>query len=433
MRTAVLMAKSFSRQGQDGDIVLRRYVAHWTTAGHLAEEGAAWRKLAEAAIEPNPLYGPNILVAMERHLRGGRPIPVLAVRDQLRNGALVGLAPLEARGWTTGVPGRAISLFTNPYISLSHPLIQRDGADSIFAEMLRVLEQEERGALIFPYLAEKRAFAALLKDIVARDERALARVDGWSRPAVEPEPGASGEQYARIYMRRNRRSNNDRRMRRLTDIGVVEFTDALASGAGGREAFAHFLALESAGWKGAAETALISKASTRAFAQAAFSGEDDAPRVRIRSLTLDGRAIAMALDLESQGVAYAFKAAYDPVYARHAPAMALDARTAMSIGEGFDVERLDSLAQTEIAQAGVWRQEEPIGRYVLALAAAPVHAENVARGLRLAAVAKRRGKQIARRGRDIVAGAVADRRVALTLALIGVGVPLASLLTRHPG
>jgi len=426
------MAFHFSRTSLDRDISLQRYVASWTTAGKLAEERRAWRDFAEKAVEPNPLYGPNVLVATERHLRGGRPIPVLVVRDQLQNGALVGLAPLETRDWRNGFPGKAVALYANPYISLTVPLIRRDGAVSILAEMLNFLAREEHGALLLPVIAEKRGFAALLSDLVARDELTLTRVDGWTRPAVEPEPGASGEQYARAYIRKNRRSNNQRRMRRLTDMGTVAFREIQLGGDEGREALTAFLELERAGWKGAAETALASKKTTRAFAQDAFSGADDAPRVRIRSLILDDRAIAMALDLESQGVAYAFKAAYDPAFARNAPGLTLDAHTAARIGEEFDIERLDSLAQTQIAQEGVWRQEEPVGRYVLDLSADGKNAEPLARRLRATAAMRERAKRLAREGREIVSSG-AGRGVAAALVAIGVGLPIVSLLASVPG
>jgi CelD/BcsL family acetyltransferase involved in cellulose biosynthesis len=409
-----------------------RYRSEWTTAGRLVEERAAWRELCDVAVEPNPLYAPNVLIAMERHLRGGRAIPVLVVRDSARNGALAGLAPIEARGWWNGFPGRAVSLFVNPYVPLTHPLIRRDDAAAILDEMLRALACKAHGFLVLPFLAEKRGFAALLREAASRGGCALSRVDGWTRPAVEPEPGACGEYYASVYLGKNFRSGNSRRMRRLADIGTVAFTEVLTDEAGGDAALTAFLELESAGWKGAAATALNSKESTRAFAIDAFNGMDRAPRVRLRALTLDQRPIAMALDLESQGVAYAFKAAYHPDFARHAPGLMLDAHTASRIGAGFDVERLDSLAQSEIAQAGIWRQQEPIGRYILALTAQKPQAEALARRLRGKSAAARQVREYARRGREIAALA-RDPRIAFALIFIGIGVPLVSLFGRSLG
>lgn len=408
----------------------------WTTIGRLAEERASWRELADCAIEPNPLYAPNVLIATERHLRGGKPIPAVVIRDPARDGALAGLAPVEALGWRNGFPGRACGLFVNPYTTLTHPLIRRDGAVAILRAMLRFLAHEGQGAVIFPFLTEKRGFFRALDDAAGAEGYALARVDGLSRPAIEPDPGASGEQYARTYIRKNRRSSTERRMRRLTDIGTVGFSEAMANGPGGREALEAFLRLESAGWKGASGTALACRDATRAFALEAFGGADDAPRVRLRTLTLDGRPIAMALDLESQGVGYAFKAAYDPAYARHAPGLALDARTAASVGGGFAIERLDSLAQVEIAQEGVWRQREPVGRYVLSLSREASAAETLARRMRAAADVKSRAKLSAAGGRAIVRSglrAAKDYRLALALFLIGASLPMASLLTQRGG
>ncbi len=428
------MAFFTTGQERDAEAASRRYQTHWTTVGRLAEERASWRDLADAAVEPNPLYGPNILLAAERRLRAGRPIPVLVVRDQLQNGALAGLAPLEPCGWREGLPGQGYRLFINPYTSLTHPLVRRDDAVEIVRALLGFLSRNGGSALLFPYLAEKRAFAEVLIEAARRDALSLARVDGLRRPAIEPEPGASGASYARSYVRKNQRSNNERRMRRLVDVGTVAFTDILAHEPGGREALDAFLHLESLGWKGEAATALLSRKETLDFAIEAFGGADRAPQVRIRSLTLDGRPIAMALDLESQGVAYAFKAAYDPTYARHAPGLALDARTATCIGEGFEIARLDSLAQAEIAQEGVWRQDEPIGRYVLALSRQSAVAETLARRLRLAAGARKQAKALLSRGGEMASkGMKYSGRMALPLAVLGVSVPLVSLLTRYVG
>ncbi|PPD45874.1 MAG: hypothetical protein CTY15_03205 [Methylocystis sp.] len=428
----VTMATSHARRS-DAASLPKRYIASWTTAGRLAEERASWRELADTAIEPNPLYGPNILVAAERRLRAGRPIPVLVVRDQSRNGALAALAPLEPLGLLEGLSGKGLRLFVNPYTSLTHPLVRREDAPEILKALLCFLAQEGRPSLLFPYLAEKRGFVSVLNDIAAAEGLELARVDGLRRPAIEPEPGASGDCYARTYVRKNRRSNTERRMRRLSDVGTVGFEDVLAHKPGGREALEAFLRMEGLGWKGEAATALLSKEETLNFAYEAFGGADGAPKVRIRSLTLDGRPIAMALDLESQNVAYAFKAAYDPAFARHAPGLTLDAHTAACIGEGFEIARLDSLAQTEIAQEGVWRQEEPIGRYVLALSAQAGVAETLAGRLRLASAARERAKALLRSGAEIASASANARRLAVALALIGVSVPLVSLLTRHLG
>ncbi|MCC3247150.1 GNAT family N-acetyltransferase [Methylocystis sp. WRRC1] len=423
-----------SVQSPEGAFAPARYECGWTTAGELAREKAAWRKLADEAIEPNPVYCSNVLVAAERHLRAGRPIPLLIVRDCARGGALAGVFPLEERGWRNGFPGRALSLFVNPFTSLTHPLIRRDDALVVLGEAVRYLARAGHGSLLFPFLTEKRGFYAALDEAARREGLALSRVERWSRPAVEPEVGKGGDFYARNYVSKSRRSSGERRLRRLQEIGAVEFPSLFVDEPGGREAFQAFLQMERDSWKGKAGTALLCRQATRDFAQEAFSGADHAPSARIRSLTLDGRPIAMALDLESQGVVYAFKAAYDQTYAHFSPGLMLDAHTAAHIGENDEIKRLDSFAQTEIAQAAVWRQEEPILRSVLALSPQAYRTEALARRLRIATATRNRVKYFVRRSREIAslgANVASGRKWSIVLLALAAGAPVVSTVVTH--
>ena len=421
-------------QRRDAAENTRRYDFSWTTAGALASEAGAWRDLAENAVEPNPVYGANFLVATEKHLRGGKPIRLLIARDR-DSGALAALAPIETRDWSNGFPGRAFRMFVNPYVTLTHPLIRRDDAPVILAEMLRRLAGEGGpGLLHFPFLTERRGFVAALTEVAKRDGLALSRVDGMVRPAVEPEAGKGGARYAQCYVSKSRRSNNDRRLRRLRETGVVDFRSVFVCETGGRAALEAFLELERASWKGAAGTALLSQETTRAFAHEAFSGANQAPRVRIRSLTLNGRPIAMALDLESQGAAYAFKAAFDPAFAHFSPGLMLDAHTASEIGENCEIRRLDSFAQTEVAQAAVWRQEEPVASMALSLSANSARAESLARRLRVTAQARNHAKRIVHRGREITLEGArrigGPRRAAIAVALVA-SLPVVSIFLKN--
>ncbi len=427
------VARPRSRPASRGAETAPRYVWSWTSVCDLAREAADWRALAEASLEPNPVYCPNFLIAAEKHLQGGRPIRLLIARDHARGGALAALAPIQSSDWRAGVPGWITSLFCNPYTTLTHPLVRRDDAVAILTSMVRFLAQERRrDGLLFPYLTEGRAFFAALSDAARENGLELARIDGVRRPAIDPAPDKSGARYAAAYCSKSRRQSTDRRLRRLQEMGCVEFSETLLDEPGGRAALDTFLELERASWKGAAGTALACQESTRNFAYDAFGGADVVSRVRLRALTLDKRPIAMALDLESQGVAYAFKAAYDSEFARFSPGLMLDAQTASRIGAAFDIKRLDSFAQTDIAQSNVWRQEEPVGRYVMALSAR-VAAQPLVRRVRVAGEVRRRLKQTAERGRKLAtsgAKRVSDKRLLAAVSLLIVAPTFAALFWR---
>lgn len=419
----------------DSLIMPSGYEFLWTTAGEFSKEAIAWRDLAENAIEPNPVYGANFLVATEKNLRGGRPIRLLIARNK-ETDALAALAPIEELGWRNGFPGRAYQMFLNSYVTLTHPLIRSDDAVSILTEMLRFLATAgvERNTLHFPFLTRHRGFYATLSEVMLREGLDISIVNSLSRPAVEPEAGASGERYAKQYVSKSRRSNNERRLRRLREAGSIEFESVFVCEPGGSDALQAFLALEHVSWKGKAGTALLSHESTREFANAAFSGANQAPRVRIRSLTFDKRPIAIALDLESQGVAYAFKAAYDPAFAHFSPGLMLDAHTASRIGEEYEIKRLDSFAQTEVAQAAIWRQTEPVVNAVLSLTPRERSARTLARRLQVAAAARSLAKRQARRGQEIITGGVSrvgGERRAIMMLLFVAGLPALSILLKN--
>ncbi|MCX7898654.1 MAG: GNAT family N-acetyltransferase [Methylocystis sp.] len=413
-----------------------RYAWSWTSVGELAGEAGDWRALAEASLEPNPVYCPNFLIAAEKHLQGGRPIRVIVARDRQCGGALAALAPIQSNDWRAGPPGWITSLYCNPYTTLSHPLVRRDDAVAILTSVVHFLAQERRrDGLLFPWLTEGRAFFAALRDAAMQNGLDLVRVDGVTRPAIDPEPGNSGSRYAAAYCSKSRRQGVERRMRRLQEIGAVEFVETLLDEPGGREALEAFLELERKSWKGEAGTALACNEATRNFAYDAFGGADIVSRVRLRALNLDKRPIAMALDLESQGVAYAFKAAYDAEFARFSPGLLLDAQTASRIGAEFEIKRLDSFAQTDIAQSNVWRQEEPVGRYVMTLAP-HVSGQPLARRVRFAGDVRRRLKQGVEKGRELVSGGarlLMEKRRLAALSIIFALPAIAALFWRAHG
>jgi CelD/BcsL family acetyltransferase involved in cellulose biosynthesis len=118
------------------------------------------------------------------------------------------------------------------------------------------------------------------------------------------------------------RANLRRRARRLQELGAVALRRAGAPGdvAG---ALADFLALEASGWKGAGGSAIaLHPALVRFYAQIA---RDAAARgaLAIRTLTLDGRAIAVHLGLVHRGVYLLPKTAYDEALGHVSPGQLL--------------------------------------------------------------------------------------------------------------
>jgi hypothetical protein len=216
--------------------------------------------------------------------------------------------------------------------------------------------------LHFPILAERRGFAALLQRHAQQSGRALFVLDRHERAAIDPRSDISPAN------RRPGKATNrklDQKARRLGAAGAVAYDVIGPSDPGAPQALADFLAIEASGWKGRRGTALASRQATRAFAEAAFVGP--MPAVLFERLSLDGRPIAMNLNLVSGGVSYTAKTAYDEAFAAFSPGMLLD-RFALErvLGDPATI-RADSCARPDHAMGALWREREPIISLLLAL------------------------------------------------------------------
>ena len=120
----------------------------------------------------------------------------------------------------------------------------------------------------------------------------------------------------------HRRSELRRRGRRLEAAGAVvyEVHD-------GRDRLPALLdegfAVEAAGWKGAARTAIASDPALAAFYRQAASWAADRRWLRLAFLRLDGRALAFDLTLEAHGRHYLIKTGYDPAFTSLSPGLLL--------------------------------------------------------------------------------------------------------------
>lgn len=309
-----------------------------------AELRAAWADLLHRAADPNPFYGPDFLVPLVETCARA---PVLcAVVIESSGGArprLLALLPLVARRAIPFVRPRLLAAFTHAMAVDSTPLL--DGADPLAAAegLLAALALHAPGAhLRLPLLAEgatRDALGAALRGAGAAE----ARLGTHARAAlVRPEPPdrrpdpLAGLASAK-YLSKLRRLE-----RRLGEEGAL--AARTLAGPDTQEGVAALLALEAAGWKGAAGTALASRADTARFVDAALTGTAQAPRIVVDLLAVDGSPVAADLHLVAGARAATFKTAYDEARAKTSPGMLLHARVARETRAGRFVDRVDSCA-----------------------------------------------------------------------------------------
>lgn len=320
----------------------------------LAADLAGWRNLAARAIEPNPFYEPEFLLAAARHLGHARRLRLLVIRDAA--GTLAGLMPLHRPLAREGLLFGASSLYANAYTSLSAPLLAGGMEDAALEAALEAIPAATgHRYLLFPMLARRGAVAACLRRIAARRGYPMAPLAAQERPilrlppADEPRPGRSLRRKARLLAAR----------------GDIRFELVTGDDPGFPAALEQFLQLEARGWKGRRGTALGCAVNTRDFAREAF-----APRaggVLIERLTLDEAPLALNLSLVSGEAAYTLKAAYDEDFEAFSPGALLDSRSHALMSMAGTIRRVDSCAPPGHPIGGLWRDRETIETLLVGL------------------------------------------------------------------
>lgn len=278
---------------------------------------AAWQRLAAHAAEPNPFYEPWFLLPALRQWGAGEQV---VVKAWYCDGRLAGLLPVErsARYYGHTVTHATGWLHANAFCGV--PLIAAGHEDAFWRALLAHCDRRARRALFvhLPKLPADGPACAALDRVLAASGRAHTTVAEESRALLIG--NVSAAEYLDAAMSAKKRKELRRQHNRLAEEGALTF-ERRADGAGVGEWAREFLTLEAAGWKGAAGSALASAPQTAQFFMQALEGAAAAGRLERLALRLNGRAIAMLVNLITPPGAYSFKTAFDEDYARFSPGM----------------------------------------------------------------------------------------------------------------
>ncbi len=311
------------------------------TAEDVADPGfiADWERLTPNAGEPNPFFEPWYMLPALRHLGEGGAVRVIA---WFRQGKLAGLLPMlrSAAYYGRRVPHARGWLHPNAFCGV--PLITAGKEEAFWRDLLAHLDRRPQKALLLhlPLLPEDGRAHAALDRVLADTGRAHYAAAQESRALLIGE--TSAEAYLNVAMSAKKRKELRRQHNRLAEEGALAF-ERLEGDEGLAAWTAEFLALEAAGWKGEAGSALASVPDTRALFIEALAGAAKAGRLERLALRLDGRAIAMLVNFITAPGAFSFKTAFDEDYARFSPGMLLQLEN-LALLERPDVEWADSCA-----------------------------------------------------------------------------------------
>jgi CelD/BcsL family acetyltransferase involved in cellulose biosynthesis len=178
--------------------------------------------------------------------------------------------------------------------------------------------------------------------------------------------GLAPADYFEASLGAKKRKELRRQFARLSELGKVEF-ERRDDGDGLDTWADRFVALESAGWKGAEGSAIACDPATTGFFRAALAGAAAAGKLERLSLTLDRRPIAMLANFVTPPGAYSFKTTYDETFARFSPGVLLQRENlALLAREG--VAWADSCAAADHPMIErIWREKREIGRVSVAI------------------------------------------------------------------
>ncbi|WP_354509541.1 GNAT family N-acetyltransferase [Oerskovia enterophila] len=286
-----------------------------------AEDLAAWQRLADSSLEPNPYFEPAVLGAAARGMGGGRAVMALVVAD---GSGWLAFLPFETVARNRLWPARHASLdgpFVERFAALRAPLVDAARPRLAVASLVAALHARRRAlgqAVDLPLLRASGETTTLLLGAFARAGMPVREWDRISRGALVP--GAGDRDELGPDLSASRRKNLRRRRRHLEEeLGEeLRIVDATAEPG----IVEQFLDLEAAGWKG--DRAQGGEAR-RVVPGAApwFSGLVEAYRERGEAHVLRvgqaGAPVYLAVRVRRDGVVFSISDAYDPAWSAHSP------------------------------------------------------------------------------------------------------------------
>lgn len=317
---------------EEGELFLET-VTDWKQLELLQAE---WTDLAASAIEPNPFYEPWMLLPALRAFGAGRDLEVVLVFAPSRvkgRKQLCGLFPLVRQR------GR-VELWKHPYCYLSTPLLRRDLGRRTLAKFCDHL-QESAGLVRFEDVPGDGAFRLLLVDELNQRGWTSCVSSTYTRAILKP--ARSGEEFLERALTGKRRKELRRQRSRLAELGTLT-VEELQPGSDPGPWVREFLELEKAGWKGREGCAAAVRDGHQGFIEEAVRQPGAGERLMMLALRLDGKPIALKLNLLSGNGSFAFKIAFDESFSRFSPGVLLELENVRRLHELPRLDWMDSCA-----------------------------------------------------------------------------------------
>jgi len=274
----------------------------------------AWRALANGALEPNPFFEPEYVLALARHDYGGE-ITLLTVQSGTD---MVALLPMYRRQlqWR----GFPLPIWSVPNV-LGTPLVIAGHAEPALELAFDFLSRQSvlRKILLVPRVPVDGPVAVAIHRALRDRMFPCGSAETVRSPVVwrRAENNYLDETLhgSRRKHVRSQRSHLDRLLGQ--SLRLVDRTTS-------PDAVEKFLVLEASGWKGRAGTAMLCKPAAANWFRQVCAAYAAAGRLRLLSLEAGGTTVAMKCDVTAGGGLFNLKTAYEESFARFSPGVLLE-------------------------------------------------------------------------------------------------------------
>lgn len=291
----------------------------------------AWRDLVDQAIEPNPFFDPDFVLAAATALEETDDVALVRRADGDR---WIGCMPVRRYSRWHRLPLAGLATWRHPYCLLGSPLVADGEEREAVAEMLALLHRTDRSA--FTALEWTAADGPVPAAIEQAGLRSVT-FESFSRAILTRRPQGN---YIEGWVKGKHRREFRRSSRLLGEElgGEPELVDRSDEAA----AIETFLALESSGWKGREGTALASNPRHARFLAQVGAAFAKRGAFQLLFLEADGTAIAGRCSLVAGGTDFCFKVGFDERFARFGPGRNLELKMIERFAEDERLVSLDS-------------------------------------------------------------------------------------------
>lgn len=304
--------------------------AEYRSAAPASGMGRHWDDLAADASEPNVFAERWFVVPSVKHMLPPGRTRMIAVWGD-GGETLVGLLPLRLADRYGRTRVRHVQNWIHDQSFLGTPLVRRGREREFWAEILAALDEADcaPGFLHLTGIVEDGPVHRGLAEAATALGRPCAIVHRTRRAILEA--GLTPNAYYEASVRKKKRKEIGRLRSRLAEQGEVRF-ETLERAEDAPRWCEDFLALEAAGWKGKDGSALAKDPATASFFREMFAGAFAAGRLETLRLAVDGRPIAMLVNLHAPPGGFSYKIAFDEGFARYSPGVLIELENLRLLG-----------------------------------------------------------------------------------------------------